>query len=57
MAKPIKRPAEEPPRVRIEALARFRHDGAYVEPGAKLLVREIDAEELAAIGFARKVER
>lgn len=40
--------------VEIEAVARFRHDGVYVEPGKHVLVSPQDAAELHAAGFAKK---
>ena len=59
MPKPAPKPPAAPsrPPVTIEALAFFRHDGREIRPGVKMKVEAIDAEELAAIGFARKIER
>lgn len=57
--KPSAAPTRAPSRqtVEVEALARFRHDGEEIRPGLKMQVGEVDAEELAALGFARRVER
>lgn len=58
MTKPTsKSPTRPPAQVPVEALTRFRHDGREITPGTLMRVEAIDAEELAAIGFARKVER
>lgn len=45
------------PTVEVEALKRFRHDGEEIRPGLMLKVGAVDAEELAALGFARRIER
>lgn len=60
MSKPSSKPAapsRAPAQVPIEALARFRHDGRDIAPGTLMKVEAIDAEELEALRFARKVER
>jgi hypothetical protein len=40
-------------RVRVEALAMFRHDGLYRRPGDVVETTEADAADLIALGFAR----
>jgi len=46
-----KRQAEQAERVEVEAVARFRHDGQPVLPGARILMSAAEAAELNALGF------
>jgi hypothetical protein len=55
--KPGPVPAPPPVGVRVQALKQFRHDGSYVTPGVLLVMSEIDAADLVAMGFARVLDR
>lgn len=59
-ARTVKRPpidGERPVRVEVLVASMFRHDGAYVRPGDKLMLSPDEARELIALHFVRPLNR